>query len=194
MADFADGCTPHGEVHIYRRTGNRRYHYERRRDWPSGLVAIGDSFVSFNPVFGQGITVAALEALVLRDALADGRLPDDARWVMRRFAAAAALPWGIATGQDLRQPTSSGRQTPGQALMNAWARELSTLAVHGNIRAMTVLTRMYHLMGSPSSLLHPAFVGSALRARVRGYGPAAGRPPGLSGLHRAEHPTDGGQR
>jgi hypothetical protein len=192
VADFADSCTPCGDVQVYRRTGNRRYHFERQRDWPAGLLAIGDSFVSFNPVFAQGITVAALEALVLRDALTEGRLPDDARRVMRRFAAVTALPWGIATGQDLRQPTSSGRQTRAQAVMNAWARELSRLAAHGDARAMEVLTRMYHLMGTPRSLLHPALVGSALRARVRGYGPAAGRPAALAGLTGARHPD--GQR
>ena len=194
VADFVDRCTPVGDVQVYRRTGNRRYHYERQRDWPAGLLAFGDSFVSFNPVFGQGITVAALEAIVLRDALTAGRLPDGARWVMRRFAAAAALPWSIATGQDLRQPTSSGRQTRGQVVMNAWARELSRLAVHGNARAMDTLTRMYHLMGSPRSLLHPAFVGSALRARVRGYGPASGRRPPFAGLRGAGIRSEGGQR
>jgi len=193
VADFIQQCTPVGDVQIYRRTANRRHHYERQRDWPAGLVAIGDSFVSFNPVFGQGITVAACEALVLRDALTAGRLPGDARWVMRRFASTAALPWSIATGQDLRQPTSVGRQTRGQALTNAWARELSTLAVHGNTRAMDVLTRMYHLMGSPRSLLHPALFGSALRARIRGYGPAASRPIGLAALHGAASPVDGGR-
>jgi 2-polyprenyl-6-methoxyphenol hydroxylase-like FAD-dependent oxidoreductase len=192
VADFADSCTPCGDVQVYRRTGNRRYHFERQRDWPAGLLAIGDSFVSFNPVFAQGITVAAVEALVLRDALTEGRLPDDARRVMRRFAAVTALPWGIATGQDLRQPTSSGRQTRAQAVMNAWARELSRLAAHGDARAMEVLTRMYHLMGTPRSLLHPALVGSALRARVRGDGPAAGRPAALAGLTGARHPD--GQR
>ncbi len=194
VADFANLCTPVGDVQVYRRTGNRRYHFERLRDWPAGLLAVGDSFVSFNPVFAQGITVAALEAALLRDALTDGRLPDDARRVMGRFAAAAALPWSIAIGQDLRQPTSIGRATRGQALMNAWARELSRLAAHGDIRAMNVLTRMYHLIGSPRSLLHPAFFASALRARIRGYGPPAGRPPGLAGLHRAAHPMDGGRQ
>jgi 2-polyprenyl-6-methoxyphenol hydroxylase-like FAD-dependent oxidoreductase len=194
VADFAERCSAVGDVHIYRRTGNRRHHYERQRDWPSGLLAIGDSFVSFNPVFGQGITVAACEAVALRDALVAGRLPGDARWVMRRFAATAALPWSIATGQDLRQPTSKGRQTRGQALTNAWARELSRLAVHGNARAMDVLTRMYHLVGSPRALLHPALFGAALLARVRGYGPAAGRPSGLAALDAAARPVDRGPR
>jgi hypothetical protein len=78
--------------------------------------------------------------------------------------------------------------------LNAWARELSRLAVHGDTRALGALTRMYHLMASRRILLHPALAGSALRARVRGYGPAAGRPPALAGLTGARHPVDDGQR
>ena len=190
LAAFVDQCTPCSEVTIYRRTGNRRHHYERLRDWPDGLLAIGDAFVSFNPVFAQGMTVAACEALVLRNALSAGRLPGHARSVMRGFAATAAVPWSVATGQDLRQPTSNGRLTRSQALMNAWARELSRLGVHGDARATDVLTALYHLMSSPRTLLHPALFRSALLARVRGYGPAAGRPSGLAALDSAEHPVD----
>jgi hypothetical protein len=66
------GAPDCGDVVVYRQTGNRRRHYERLRDRPDRLLAVGDAFVSFNPVFGQGITVAAREALVLRDALAAG--------------------------------------------------------------------------------------------------------------------------
>lgn len=185
VADFADRCTPCGDVELFRQTENRRYHYERLRDWPDGLLVMGDAFIVFNPVFGQGITVAACEALVLRDGLTGGLRPRDARKLMRRFAAAAALPWSVAVGQDLRAPTTEGTQTRSQALTNAWARELTRLAVHGNARAMSVMTRLYHLMGSPRMLLHPALLGAALRARVVGYGPAAPRPAGLDAMVRA---------
>jgi hypothetical protein len=109
---------------------------------------------------------------------------------MRGFAATAAGPWSGATGQDLRQPTSNGRLTRSQALMNAWARELSRLSVHGDAWATDVLTALFHLMSSPRTLLHPALFRSALLARVRGYGPAAGRPSGLAALDSAEHPVD----
>ena len=94
----------------------------------------------------------------------------------------AALPWSIAIGQDLRQPTSNGGQTRIQAATNAWVRELSRLGVHGNDRAITALIRLYHLVGSPRSLFHPALVIAAVRARLFGYGTAAGRPASLEVL------------
>jgi hypothetical protein len=101
---------------------------------------------------------------------------------MRLFAATAALPWSIAVGQDVRQPTCDARQNVAQAVTNAWARELTRLAVHGNARAAEALTAIYHLMAVPRTMLHPALLGAALRARIGGYGPANPRPAGLDAM------------
>lgn len=179
VADFVARSEPCGDVAIHRQTGNRRHHFELMRDWPDGMLVIGDAFVSFNPIFGQGITVAAGEALALFDALAHESLPPDARRMMRRFAAVARLPWDIAAGQDLRQPTSSGHQSRLQTVSTAWAGELQRLAVHGDLHALRVLNKLYHLIGSPAAMLHPALLGAAVRARFRGYGPATARPSEL---------------
>ena len=182
VADLIDRATPCSDVKVYRRNGNHRYHYEQMTDWPAGLLVVGDAFVAFNPVFGQGITVAACEAIVLRDQLAAGLGPGDARKLMGLFAATAALPWSIAVGQDVRQPTCDARQNVAQAVTNAWARELTRLAVHGNVRAAEVLTGIYHLMAAPTTMLHPALFGAALRAKIVGYGPANLRPAGLDAM------------
>ena len=143
---------------------------------------IGDALVCFNPVFAQGVTVAAAEAVELRDALARGLLPRESRRVLKRFARVIALPWSIAIGQDLRQPSTEGRLSPSQRMLDSWAREVSVLAVHGNARALQTLSRLYHLVGSPAALLHPALVGAAIWARLRGYGPATERPAALGAL------------
>ncbi len=182
VADFIARATPCGDVAIHRQTGNRRTHCENVRNWPEGLIVIGDAMVCFNPVFGQGVTVAAAEAVVLRDALAAGRLPRQTRRVLKDFARTAALPWGVAVGQDLRQPSSEGRLPLTQALLDRWAREISVMSVHGNTRALESLGALYHLAGSPAALLHPALIGAAIRGRILGYGPGAARPADLGAL------------
>lgn len=82
----------------------------------------------------------------------------------------------------LRQPSSAGRLTLTQKILDSWAREVSVLAVHANARALESMTRLYHLVGSPAALLHPALIGAAVWGRLRGYGPATTRPTGLGAL------------
>ena len=193
LAELHTAGRPEGDVAVHRQTGNRRHHYEDVRDWPAGLLVVGDALCAFNPVYGQGVTVAACEALVLRDALRRGLRDGDERRLLRRFARVAALPWSIATGEDLRYPSSDGRQPLVTALLGRWTRELGRLSVHGDELAHSTTMRVYHLMGSPWLLLRPGLVVAALRARVRGYGPAAGRPE-IVHAGAAEHRgADGGR-
>ncbi len=193
VAELVQRLEPVGDVVVHRQTGNRRRHYEDRADWPQGLLAVGDAFCAFNPVYGQGIAVAACEAVLLRNALlrsagrAAGRpgasAAMDTRRLQRRFAGVTALPWSIATGQDLRFPTSDGSPTRWGALSNSWGMELGRLAGHGNERAAQTLSGVYHLMLPSHRLFHPALVAAAVRGRLLGLGPAVERPSGLPPLH-----------
>jgi flavin-dependent dehydrogenase len=167
---------PLGDVATHRQTASSRRQYERVRPWPSGLLAVGDAFCAFNPIYGQGITVAACEALLLQRAMRRGLRPGAERRLLRDFARLTALPWAIATSEDLRLPTSTGTPTRAQALLGRWSREVARLSAHGDDRAQWALTRVYHLMSSPVVLFHPALVLAATRARLRDGGRANPRP------------------
>jgi 2-polyprenyl-6-methoxyphenol hydroxylase-like FAD-dependent oxidoreductase len=56
---------------VYKVRGSQRRMWEELPAHPEGFLAIGDSVMSFNPLYGQGMSVAACEALVLRRLLAD---------------------------------------------------------------------------------------------------------------------------
>lgn len=175
IADVIARLEPVGEVAVYRQTSNQRYRYGLARSWPTGLLVVGDAACAFNPIYGQGMTVAAQQAVRLHDHW--GR-PD----LQRRLDRVADFPWAVATGEDLRHPTSPGEPDPVQRLAGAWSAELARLATAGNERAFWALTRVYHLMLDPRALLSPGLVAEVARARVRGPRPAAPRPEVLNRL------------
>ena len=140
---------------------------------------MGDAFCAFNPVYGQGIAVGAIEAVLVREAFSSGLKPGASRMVLRQFAKAVALPWSIATATDLQYPTCQQNPTRLGALQDNWAKQLEKLSVHGNARAAIALSSVYHLMAGPRTLLQPALIRAALRGRLRGYGPANQRPAEL---------------
>lgn len=99
------GAEPLGEVQQHRFPANLWRRYDRLTRFPEGLLVTGDAVCALNPVYGQGMTVAALEAVALRDVLRAGS--DD---LARRFFQAAAKPigdaWSFAVGGDLHMPSA----------------------------------------------------------------------------------------
>lgn len=166
LADVLRSGRAVGEVAVHRQTGNRRHRYAQVRGWPDGLVAVGDALCCFDPVYGQGITVSALQALRLRAALGTTRGSRTTGRLLRDFDRVVEFPWAVAIGQDLRMPSSSGHQSRAQAAVSGWASELGRRAVQGDRRAYDVLMRTYHLEGSAVALWHPALVASVVRGRV----------------------------
>ncbi|WP_079105157.1 FAD-dependent oxidoreductase [Streptomyces prasinopilosus] len=106
------------EVAVSRSTVNRRRYFERAATWPDGFVVVGDSVATYNPLYGQGMTVAAqglveLGAAVARSGL---RAPGLAREVQRAIARPAGTAWELATSQDILYPGAVGRPSrPGPA-------------------------------------------------------------------------------
>ncbi len=100
---------PVSPVYHYRRTENRWIHYERQAKWPAGLIVMGDAVCGFNPIYGQGMTVAALSAELLDKTLhAHAGLAKTTRSFQQQLAALCTWPWTMATGADLLYPTTEG--------------------------------------------------------------------------------------
>ena len=187
IAELTQHLEPVSRVTIHRQTGNRRNRYGQSRAWPPGLLAVGDAYCSFNPVYGQGITVAACQAVLIRDALQRdrtpaGRGPLGTRRLQLRIGATADLPWSVATSEDRRHQSSLRPQSPSQRLIGRWTGHLAQLAAHGDRAAYLAFARVYHLMASPAMLYHPTVIASVCRAAIRGMPEAAPRPAALNAL------------
>jgi 2-polyprenyl-6-methoxyphenol hydroxylase-like FAD-dependent oxidoreductase len=177
LAEVIAAGRPVGDVAVHRQTANRRHHYEAVRGRPAGLVVVGDALCAFDPIYGQGVTVAAQEALLLRRFLDRGWRPGDERRLQRAFARVLTVPWGIASGEDRRFPSSGGAPpTRAEEALSRWGFAMGRLGAHGDTLAADTLSRVYHLMGPPWLLFRPGLMWHAVRARVRGYGPPNPRP------------------
>ncbi|MGW2874103.1 FAD-dependent oxidoreductase, partial [Kitasatospora sp. NPDC001225] len=97
-----------------------RRDYHRLERFPAGLVVLGDAVCSFNPAYAQGMTSAALQALVLRRHTAGRRLPNP-RAYFRDVAREIRAPWSFAAVTDLGYPGVAGRRTPQTHLVNRYA-------------------------------------------------------------------------
>ncbi|MBO0830991.1 MAG: FAD-binding monooxygenase [Actinobacteria bacterium] len=130
-----------------------RRRYERLRRFPDRLLVTGDAVCSFNPVYGQGMTVAALDALALRSELERGGVP-----LPRRFFADVArrvdVPWTIGVGGDLAFPGVEGRRTLKNRLMNRYIAHLHAASAT-DARVAAAFMRVVALVDRPPQLLHP---------------------------------------
>ena len=100
---------PIGPIASYRFPANRRCHYEELAGFPDGYLVAGDAVCSFNPVYGQGMSVALAEAQALDRCLGNGDA-DLAKRFFRDVARIVESPWAIATGEDYRYPQVGGRR------------------------------------------------------------------------------------
>jgi len=156
---------PLGEVARHRVPSSQWRRYDKMRRFPDGLLVTGDAICSFNPIYGQGMTVAALEASVLRDCLSHGTndLP-------RRFFKAAARPirqaWQLAAGGDLALPEIGGAQPLATRLFNGYVDRVLT-AAEFDAAAFNQFARVTGLIDPATRLLRPAMMWRAATAKYR---------------------------
>lgn len=139
--------------------------YDKMRRFPAGLLVCGDAMCSFNPIYGQGMSVAALEAMALRDALRDGTA-DLSRRYFRAAAKPIGLAWNLAAGSDLTFPEVQGHRTRSMRLTNRYVERILT-ACESDANVHAQFFKVTGLVDPPARLFHPAFVYRVARANHR---------------------------
>jgi flavin-dependent dehydrogenase len=148
----------------YRRTENQLRHYERMESMPDGFVVLGDAASAFNPVYGQGMSVAGLSGLELREWLATG---GSSAAFQKQLGKAVATPWLLATSEDYRFPTTEGGSPgPMTRVMHRYIDRVIAVATVDNV-VLDAFIGVVHLVEPPSALFRPPILARVLRGPRR---------------------------
>ncbi|MBC7271720.1 MAG: FAD-dependent monooxygenase [Streptomyces sp.] len=158
------GAEPLTGIHISRSTSNVRRYLEKAPRWPEGLVVLGDALATFNPAYGQGMSVAAMGARVLaaevrRDGVTAAGL---ARRVQRGVGRSVDAAWSMAVSQDVLYPgVRGGRPGAGDRLVTAYTRRMMKAAT-GSYAAASAVWDVTSMRTGPKRLFSPGALLAAL--------------------------------
>jgi 2-polyprenyl-6-methoxyphenol hydroxylase-like FAD-dependent oxidoreductase len=173
LYDVLHHAEPLSPVVGYRRTENQMRRYEQLARRPERLVVLGDAACAFNPIYGQGMTVAALAADLLGACLRErpaGDLNGLAARFQHKLASITELAWLMATGEDLRYSTTLGpRPSLATNLTHRYLDRVIAATTDTPAVGRAFLS-VAHLVVAPSVLFSPRIAFAAL---------ASGRHEGL---------------
>ena len=169
VGELLQRAEPLGPIRPFAFAANQRVHHERMTTRPAGLLAIGDALASFSPVYGQGMSVAALQALALRACLSHR---ERATLEARYFRAAARVidtPWSITVGNDRQLAPGGPHGTWAQRARHRWVQRVLRAGHHDRDVASAFLS-VARLVAGPATLLRPDVV---LRVLLQSGSPRA---------------------
>jgi 2-polyprenyl-6-methoxyphenol hydroxylase-like FAD-dependent oxidoreductase len=158
------------------RTSQRR-HMERLERTPAGFLLLGDGICSFNPIYGQGMSSAALQARALGEVIERHglRSPKLAHAFYQRAAKVVDVPWKIAAGGDFADPRTTGPKPAGTDLINRYLDKVFR-ACHTSVAVARQTMRVQNLLARPESLMTPSMVLRVLLAARRSPAARANMP------------------
>ena len=167
--DIIKDLTPISPIYGYRRTENQFRHYEKLARMPQGFIVLGDAACGFNPIYGQGMTTAAIEAVELDQLLqqTDVRhLGDFSHQFQKQVAKAVNGAWLMATSEDLRYPETEG-PTPSiiDRATHRYMDMMLEVMPHDPILC-TAFIKTMNLSTHPTSLFHPKYVFRVLQHKI----------------------------
>jgi 2-polyprenyl-6-methoxyphenol hydroxylase-like FAD-dependent oxidoreductase len=163
LSSLIRSAEPIDDPVTFRFPASTRRHYERT-PLPDNLVVIGDSLASFNPVYGQGMTVAALEAVALARQLSAERVPPS-RAMMGDLVRKVDVPWRMAGGVDRAFLPSDKPQARIDRFMTAYVDRVQAAAEHDPVAGRGFL-RVSGLIDPPETLLRPSLMWRTLHRRL----------------------------
>lgn len=156
LYEAMQNAIPSSKIYGYRYAENRWIRFEQLRRWPEGFIVVGDAVCHFNPLYGQGITVATLEALHLDAYLTRGMRKGFARVFQKKVSRIVFMPWMLATSADRRNQTRTRGLKYTDHLLATLPRDPTV---------MLTFLEVVHMLKHPVVLFSPPVLMKVLKKR-----------------------------
>jgi len=162
-----------GEIARYVFPQSRRRHFEKVADFPCGLLPLGDAICIFNPVYGQGMSVAAQQAVLLRsllerDGVGSNALAALPQAFFARLQPLLETPWAMAAIPDFIFPQTTGVRPPGLARDLRFAFAMTRLAAR-NPDVHRLVVEVQHLLKPRRAFRTPLMLARVMLEMARGW-------------------------
>lgn len=139
----------------------RRRRFDKMASFPDGYLIMGDALCALNPVYAQGMTVAAIEATVLRDHLGHGTAPQPLKFLRDVVKRGTGTAWDVSSSGDFSFPGVEGKNNI-KFRMGGWFVPKVTAAAEFDDKLSSAFMRTAGLMAPPTSLMRPGLMARAL--------------------------------
>lgn len=160
LYNVIEKAEPLSPIYHYKIPSNLRRHYERMSRFPQGLVVMGDAACSFNPIYGQGMTISSIEAIELGRCLSQ-QPKGDTRGLSRKYqkkvAKIVSVPWLLATSEDFRYSQAEGKRPFGLGLLNRYTARIHRLCATDRDVLMK-FEKVMTMQSSPAILFAPRII------------------------------------
>lgn len=176
VGENIDGLEPASPIYNFRYPNMLRLHYEKKRNLPRALLAVGDAYTSADPVSGLGMSLALKEVREMQVLLAKygpGHR-DLPRRYYRSIAKMADTAWFVIREQNLRFNwiKDVNKKRPFYFGVLTWYMDRLLELVHDDLDAYREFLAVVHLVKPPLALMKPGIAGRVIgkwaRTRLSG--------------------------
>jgi 2-polyprenyl-6-methoxyphenol hydroxylase-like FAD-dependent oxidoreductase len=160
---------PAEDIATYHQAESRHRDFAGLRHLPARLVSVGDAVASFNPIYGQGMSSAALQASCLSEYLSTGpdlQVPATGFFELQQVVVDAA--WAMSAGGDAaRLDALSGAQVPEEVSRQRRDMDQIMRATVVDADVLRAVEKVAAMVAHPSTLTDPALLEQAIAANER---------------------------
>jgi 2-polyprenyl-6-methoxyphenol hydroxylase-like FAD-dependent oxidoreductase len=178
--DAISSAEPLTPIKTHRGTENRVRRFEDAKQLPENFLLLGDAVCAFNPVYGQGMTIASLGALTLQKCLREqerlhphGSLMGLSSRFQKRLSRVIKTSWMLATSEDYRfRETDGAGPNVRIKFMHRYMENVLQLATT-SVAVRRVLLRVFNILAPPATLFQPRVLFRVLLQMLK----PIGKPP-----------------